>query len=216
MGSTRDRLRKHGRSRQKVVKEGQEVERFLSRGSLYLALGGLASVVFGVICLVYPGISLLALTALFGALALVYGSFALGGGLNMLAHRSTDWVPYVLGGLAGIAVGAITFFYPSLTALTLIYFIAAWAIITGVFEIVAGIDFRTTVNGAVWLAVSGALSVVFGAIVALRPGSGALAILWLIGIYAILGGGARLFAAYQVYRVRREAKSAVGAMEAQS
>ena len=191
------------------------MDKALSRGSRYLGLAGVAAIVFGVICLVWPGVSLLALTALFGAFAFVYGAFAVGAGLNMVAHRSTDWVPYVLGGLAGVAIGAVTFFYPGLTALTLVYFIAAWAIITGVFEIMAGIDLRGEVSGAVWLAVSGALSVVFGAVVAIWPGTGALAILWLIGIYAILGGGMRLFAAYQIYRVRNEAKAAVGAMQPQ-
>ncbi len=192
------------------------MDKALSRGSRYLALAGVAAIVFGVICLVWPGVSLLALTALFGAFAFVYGAFAVGAGLNMVAHRSTDWVPYVLGGLAGVAIGAVTFFYPGLTALTLVYFIAGWAIITGVFEIMAGIDLRGEVSGAVWLAVSGALSVVFGAVVAIFPSTGALAILWLIGIYAILGGGMRLFAAYQIYRVRNEAKAAVGAMQPQA
>ena len=191
------------------------MDKALSRGSRYLGLAGVAAIVFGVICLVWPGVSLLALTALFGAFAFVYGAFAVGAGLNMVAHRSTDWVPYILGGLAGVAIGAVTFFYPGLTALTLVYFIAGWAIITGVFEIMAGIDLRGEVSGAVWLAVSGALSVVFGAVVAIFPSTGALAILWLIGIYAILGGGMRLFAAYQIYRVRNEAKAAVGAMQPQ-
>ena len=193
-----------------------KVDKALSRGSRYLGLAGVAAIVFGVICLVWPGVSLLALTALFGAFAFVYGAFAVGAGLNMVAHRSTDWVPYILGGLAGVAIGAVTFFYPGLTALTLVYFIAAWAIITGVFEIMAGIDLRGEVSGAVWLAVSGALSVVFGVVVAIWPSTGALAILWLIGIYAILGGGMRLFAAYQIYRVRNEAKAAVGAMQPQA
>ncbi len=192
------------------------MDKALSRSSRYLALAGVAAIAFGAVVLVWPGISLLALTALFGAFAFVYGAFAVGAGLNMVAHRSTDWVPYVLGGLAGVAIGAVTFFYPGLTALTLVYFIAAWAIITGVFEIVAGIDLRGEVNGATWLAVAGALSVVFGVLVAIRPGAGALAILWLIGIYSILGGAMRLYAAYRINRVHSDVKTVVGAMQAQS
>jgi uncharacterized membrane protein HdeD (DUF308 family) len=192
------------------------VDRALKRGSVYLGLAGVAAVVFGIICLVWPGISLLALTAIFGAFAFFYGAFAVGMGLNMLAHKSTDWVPYVLGGLAGVAIGAVTFFYPGLTALTLVYFIAAWAIITGVFEIVAGLDLRGEVSGATWLAVSGALSVVFGVLLAIRPGTGALAILWLIGIYSILGGASRIYAAFTINRVRGDVKSAVTSMQPQS
>jgi uncharacterized membrane protein HdeD (DUF308 family) len=181
----------------------------MSRSAIYLAVAGVASVVFGAVTLFWPGITLVALTFLFGAFAFVYGAFALGSGLNLLAHRSTDWVPYVLGGLAGVVLGAVAFFAPGLTDLTLLYVIAAWAIIVGVFEIIASIDLRDVVTGAGWLAAAGGLSIVFGAIVAVRPGSGALAILWLIGIYAILAGATRLYAAYRIYSVKSDVKRAV-------
>ena len=185
------------------------LERAMSRSAVYLGVAGVASIVFGGVTLFWPGITLVALTFLFGAFAFVYGAFALGSGLNLLAHRSTDWVPYVLGGLAGVVLGAVTFFAPGLTDLTLLYIIAAWAIIIGVFEIIASLDLRDVVKGAGWLAASGGLSIVFGAIVAARPGSGALAILWLIGIYAILAGATRLYAAYRMYRVESNVKRAV-------
>lgn len=189
------------------------VEKALSRSAIYLGVAGVASIVFGAITLFWPGITLLALTALFGAFALVYGAFALGSGLNMLAHRSTDWVPYVLGGLSGVVIGAVTFFEPRVTDLTLLYFIAAWAILVGVFEIIASIDMRDVVKGAGWLAASGGLSIVFGVIVAFRPASGALAILWLIGAYAIVGGATRLYAAFRVYGVERDVKQAARAAQ---
>ena len=178
----------------------------MSRSAVYLGVAGVASIVFGAITLFWPGISLVALTALFGAFAFVYGAVALGSGLNLLAHRSTEWVPFVLGGLAGVVIGVVTFFAPGLTDLTLIYLIAAFAIVVGVFEIIASLDLRDLVKGAGWLAASGGLSVVFGAIVAIRPGSGALAILWLIGIYAIIGGAARLYAAYRLRGAEKEVK----------
>ncbi len=185
------------------------LERAMSRSAVYLGVAGVASIVFGAITLFWPGITLVALTFLFGAFAFFYGAFALGSGLNLLAHRSTDWVPYVLGGLAGVVLGTVTFFAPGLTDLTLLYVIAAWAIIVGVFEIIASLDLRDVVKGAGWLAASGGLSIVFGAIVAVRPGSGALAILWLIGAYAIIGGATRLYAAYRMYRVESDVKRAV-------
>ncbi len=185
------------------------LERAWSRSAVYIGVAGVASIVFGAVTLFWPGITLAALTALFGAFAFVYGAFALGSGLNLLAHRSTDWVPYVLGGLAGVALGAVTFVAPGLTVLTLLYVIAAWAIIIGVFEIIASLDLRGVVKGAGWLAASGGLSIVFGAIVAARPGSGALAILWLIGIYAIIGGATRLYAAYRMRTVEGDVERAV-------
>lgn len=192
------------------------LEKAMSRSATYLAIAGVASVVFGAVTLFWPGITLLALTALFGAYAFVYGALAVGSGLNLLAHRSTEWVPYILGGLAGVVIGGVTLLYPSLTDLTLIYFIAAWAIITGVFEVIASIEARDLLKGAGWLAASGVLSVVFGGIVAARPGSGALAILWFIGVYAIISGGVRLFAAFQMRRVEGEVKQAARAMQPQN
>ncbi len=185
------------------------MERAISRSAVYLGVAGVASIAFGAITLFWPGVSLVVLTALFGAFALVYGAFALASGLNLLAHRSTDWVPYVLGGLVGVVVGVVTFFAPGLTDLTLIYLIAAWAIIVGVFEIIASLDLRDVVKGAGWLTASGVLSIAFGVLVAARPGTGALAILWLIGAYAILGGATRLYAAYRIHGVESDVKRAV-------
>ncbi len=193
------------------------LDRAISRSAVYLGVAGVASIVFGAITLFWPGITLVALTVLFGAFAFVYGAFALGSGLNLLAHRSTDWVPFVLGGLVGVVVGVVTFFAPGLTDLTLIYLIAAWAIVVGVFEIIASLDLRNVVKGAGWLTASGALSIAFGVIVAARPGTGALAILWLIGAYAIIGGATRLYAAYRVHGVQSDVKRAVAStMQPQS
>lgn len=188
----------------------------MSRSALYLAIAGVASVVFGAVTLFWPGITLIALTALFGGFAFVYGALALGSGLNLLAHRSTEWVPYIIGGLAGVVIGGVTFFYPGLTALTLVYLIAAWAIVVGVFEVIASIEARGLVKGAGWLTASGVLSVVFGALVVIWPGSGALAILWLIGIYAVLGGATRLYAAYQIRRVEGDVRQVVQAAHAEA
>lgn len=192
------------------------VEKAMSRSAVYFGIEGLAFIIFGAVTLFWPGISLVALTALFGAFAFVYGALTLGTGLNLLAHRSTEWVPYVLGGLAGVVIGAVTFFRPGITAVALVYVIAVWAILVGVFEIVASVEARDLIKGAGWLAVSGVLSVAFGALVAFRPESGALAILWVIGVYAIIAGVSRLFAAYQLRRAQGEVKEATRAMQPQA
>lgn len=185
----------------------------IKRMARWLGVAGAASLVFGVILLLWPGISLVALTALFGAFAFVYGAFAFGAGLNLIAHRSTAWVPYVIGGLTGVVIGVVTFLDPAITALTLAYLIAAWAFVVGVFEIVAGIEMWGELPGAVWLAVGGALSIVFGILVAWRPGAGLLAIVWLIGIYAILGGIAQVVGAYRIHQFRSQVKAAAGATQ---
>ena len=190
------------------------MDKALARSSRFLGLSGLAGIAFGLIALIWPGASQVALIALFGAFALVYGAMFLAAGLNLVAHKRTDWVPYVVGGLAGIAIGAVTFFRPGVTALVLIYFIAAWAIVTGLFEIVAAVDMHGEIQGDWLLGLSGLVSIVFGALVAIRPGDGALAILWLIGIYAIIGGVARLVFAYRMYSTRETVRGVVRGAEA--
>jgi uncharacterized membrane protein HdeD (DUF308 family) len=192
------------------------MDKALKRSGRYLAFSGVAAIVFGAIVLIWPGISLVALTALFGACALVYGALAVASGLNLLAHKSTDWVPFVLGGLVGVGIGVVTFFRPGITALVLVSFIALWAIMIGVFEIVAAIDCHGEIYGATWLGVAGALSILFGGIVAIWPRSGALAILWLTGVYVILGGIMRLVAAYRIHEFRSTAKAVVGTLRPQA
>jgi uncharacterized membrane protein HdeD (DUF308 family) len=191
------------------------LDRALKQSARFLALSGLAAVVFGVLVLVWPGISLVAMIALFGAFALVYGVFVLASGLNLLAHRSANWVPYVLGGLAGIGIGAATFFRPDITALALVYLIAAWAIVIGVFEIVAAVDLHGEIKGEWLLGLAGVLSILFGALIAIRPGEGVLAILWLIGVYAIATGIMRLVFAYRLHSAAETVQKAARRFEPQ-
>jgi uncharacterized membrane protein HdeD (DUF308 family) len=174
-----------------------------------LALAGVAGIIFGIAALVWPGITLVALVALFGAFALVSGVFTLVAGLDFATERASHWVPMVFGGLAGVAIGVLTFFRPGITALALVFLIAAWAILTGIFEVVAGVEFSGQVRGSWMLWVAGLLSVAFGVLIAVNPGSGALAIVWLIGFYAILGGLLRLGFAYRMRSGRSRIKSAV-------
>ena len=170
----------------------------LVRNTRYLALSGVAAVAFGVIALVWPNLTFVALLALFGAFAFVTGAFTLGEGLNLLTERQTNWVPYVLGGITGIAVGAVTFLWPGISALTLVYLIAFWAITTGVFEFIASLELAGQLDGDWMLGLSGILSVAFGVLVALYPRSGALSIIWIIGLYAIAAGVSRLALAYRL------------------
>lgn len=170
----------------------------LVRNIRLLALSGMAAIAYGVLALVWPNLTFVAFLALFGAFAFVIGAFTLASGLNLLVERQTSWVPYVIGGLAGIATGAATFLWPTWTALTLVYLIAFWAIFTGTFEVVAAIELVGELDGDWMLGLSGALSVGFGTLVALYPRSGALAIIWIIGLYAILAGITRLVVAYRL------------------
>jgi len=182
------------------------MDKGLSRLSRWLVVAGLGQIIFGGIVIVWPAISLEALTIVFGAFALAYGLFAVGAGFNLLAHKSNEWVPFVIGGLGGVVVGAITFVHPAITALSLTYLIAAWSFISGVSAIISAIDMWGMLDGMGWLALTGVLSIAFGALVAFQPGAGILAILWLIATYAIVGGGTQIIAAWRINQFRGDVK----------
>ncbi len=122
-----------------------------------------------------------------GAYALVDGVFGVINGISSYDERERWWV-ILLEGLAGIVVGIMTLVWPSITALTLLYLIAAWAVITGVMEIVAAIQLRRVIEGEWMIVLSGIASIIFGIILFIFPGEGALGLTWLIGIYAIIFG----------------------------
>ena len=189
------------------------MDKGLTRLSRWLVVAGIGDILFGGIILIWPGISLEALTIVFGAFALVYGLSAIGGGLNLLAHKSTDWVPFVINGLVGVVVGAITFVTPGVTALSLTYLIAAWSFITGASLVIGAIDMRG-MPGVGWLAVTGVLSVVFGVLVAIQPLAGVLAILWIIASYAIFAGVTQLVAAWRINQFRGDVAKLVTAAQA--
>ncbi len=163
------------------------MENMLARNWWLIALRGVAAIIFGVLALVWPGITLLALTILFGAYALVDGFLAV---IAALTHHTGNrrWWVVLLEGIAGIAAGILTFIWPGLSAFVLVLLIAAWAIVTGILEIWSAIELRRVIKNEWLLILSGLLSVVFGLLVAIFPGAGALAIVWLIGAYAIVFG----------------------------
>ena len=152
-----------------------------------IALRGIAAIIFGILAFVVPGITFLALVLLFGAYALVDGIFAIVAAFTHRAGHSRWWVMF-LEGLVSIAAGLIAFFFPGIAAFSLVLVIAAWALVTGVLEIVAAIRLRKEIQGEWMLIVSGLASVVFGILVALNPIAGTLAIIWITGAYAIVFG----------------------------
>jgi uncharacterized membrane protein HdeD (DUF308 family) len=172
----------------------------MARNWWMLALRGIFAIIFGVAAFVWPGPTVTVLVLLFGAYSLVDGIFAVVAGVSAYGERERWWA-LVLEGLAGIGIGIITFLYPSVTALALLYFIAAWAIITGVFEVVAAIRLRREIAGEWLLALSGVASVLFGVLLLVLPGPGALALIWLIGSYAIVFGVLLLVLAFRLRRM---------------
>ncbi|WP_165252794.1 HdeD family acid-resistance protein [Paludisphaera soli] len=159
----------------------------LARNWWALALRGLFAVLFGVLAFAWPGITLGALVVLFGTYSLVDGVLAL---VAVLSGRTEGmpWWAMLLEGFVGIAAGFVTFLWPGITALALLCVIAAWAIVTGFFQVIAAIRLRKEIRGEWLLVVSGLLSIAFGVILLVDPAAGALAVVWLIGTYAVAAG----------------------------
>ncbi len=152
-----------------------------------LVLRGLAAIAFGVLAFVWPHITLAVLVFLWGAYALIDGVFAIAAGVKTHAENRRWWV-LLIEGILSVIAGILAFVIPGITALVLLMLIAAWAVVTGVFEIAAAIQLRKHVKGEWLLALAGVASVIFGIALALKPAAGALAVIWVIGAYAIVFG----------------------------
>lgn len=159
----------------------------LARNWWVVLLRGIAAIVFGIITFVAPAISFAALVFIFGAYALVDGVLAVVSAIRWRGATDRWWV-LLLEGLAGIAAGVVTFIWPGISALALLYVIAAWALVTGVLEIAAAIRLRKIITGEWLLALIGILSIVIGVMLALFPSAGALALVIWIGAYVAASG----------------------------
>lgn len=167
-----------------------------------LVVRGVAAILFGVLAIVVPEISILSLIILWGAYALVDGVFNL-----MLAVRRArvgrSWGWLVFEGVVSVGAGVLTFVLPGMTALFLLIVIAVWAVLTGVAEIAAALMLRRHIRGEWLLAASGVLSIAFGVLMMFFPGSGALALAWMVGGYSIVFGALLIALGLRLNRFRR-------------
>ena len=172
------------------------------------AVRGLVAIIFGILALTQPEQALQALVLVFGAFALVDGTFAVFAGIASYRHFERWWA-VLLEGVSGVVIGLLTFFWPNITALALLYCIAAWALITGIFEIVAAIQFRREITGEWMLILGGLLSILFSVLLFVFPVTGAVSVIWVIGIYAVVFGISEIFFAFRLYSLRREFQKSV-------
>jgi uncharacterized membrane protein HdeD (DUF308 family) len=159
----------------------------MSRYWWILLVRGLIAILFGVMAYASPGLTLAVLVTFFGAFALVDGTLnviqAFGG-----RKEHEHWWVMLLDGLLGMAFGIITFTSPGITALVLLLYIAFWAMATGVLRIILAVRLRKEIEGEWWMALSGLAGILFGVLMVARPAAGALAVLWLMAAWAIVGG----------------------------
>jgi uncharacterized membrane protein HdeD (DUF308 family) len=180
----------------------------ITRNWWTFAVRGAVAVFFGAAALIWPGQTLQALVLLFGAYALVDGIFAIFAGIASYRYFERWWA-VVLEGVVGVVVGLLTFFWPSITTLALLYFIAAWALITGILEIVAAIQLRRVIANEWMLILSGLLSIIFGILLFAFPGTGAVSVVWLIGMYALVFGISEIIFAFRLRSLGHKVQTAI-------
>jgi uncharacterized membrane protein HdeD (DUF308 family) len=159
----------------------------LARNWWAIVLRGIFAVLFGLGTFFWPGITLAVLVLLYGGYLFIDGILAILWTLARGRQGGFSW-GVLLAGLASLAAGILTLLWPSVTALVLLYLIATWAIIRGIFEILAAFHLRRELRNEWLLALNGVLTVLFGVVLIVAPGAGALAVLWLIGSFAIVVG----------------------------
>lgn len=183
----------------------------LARYWWVVAVRGVAAVLFGLMAIIWPAITVTVLVLLFGAYALVDGVLALFtalfGGDSSEGRR--PWL--ALEGVAGVLTGVLTFLWPGITTLVLLWLIAAWVLVTGVLEIVAAARLRREIEGEWLLGLSGVLSVVFGILLVIWPTAGAVTVVWLIGIYAVVFGVALIALSLRLRKIYQGGTALPGA-----
>lgn len=163
------------------------------------AMRGAFALLFGTLALAYPGLTLLVLIILFGLWALIDGITAL-----IMAIGEKGWMWYLLAGLLSVGVGIFALARPGATGLALLWLIGIWAVVKGFVEIMEAIQLRKEIEGEWAMILSGIISILFGLFVLVRPGGGALAIVWLIAIYAYLFGVLQLMIGIRLRRLKKK------------
>lgn len=172
----------------------------MGRAWWLVLLRGIAAIVFGLLAWAWPGATLITLTLFWGAYALVDGIAALWSCWHARGNGKAMW-QIVLIGVLGVAAGIFTFISPGITAIALLLLIAVWAIANGVFQIAAAIRLRKEIDNEWLMILSGLLSVVFGGLMIASPGAGALAVLWIIGAFAVAYGALLVLFAFKLKKM---------------
>jgi uncharacterized membrane protein HdeD (DUF308 family) len=167
-----------------------------------IALRGLVALLFGIAKFMWPGITLWVLVALFGAYTLVNGVFAVIEAFSRDVSRER-WRPLLFEGVVSLVIGVVAITWPGLTAMGLLYLIAFWAIVTGVFEIITAIRLRREIRGEWMMALIAILSMAFGFLLIAFPLVGALSVVLMIGAFAFATGALMIALAFKLRSLRR-------------
>jgi uncharacterized membrane protein HdeD (DUF308 family) len=162
-------------------------------------LRGILAVLFGLLCFFWTGATLIALVFWIGIFFVIDGAFMIVGAVRSISSSSVGhWLWQLIAGIAGVAAGVLTFLWPGITAFTLTIFIGAWAIVTGVFELITAIRLRAALpNEWLWI-INGVLSILLGLYFFVFPLAGAISLVWILGFYAIVAGIAMIVLSFRL------------------
>lgn len=169
-------------------------------------LRGVFAVIFGVTALVWPTVTVWALTVVFGAYAIVDGISAI---VRSVQARkvASGWVWWLLGGVVSLVAGIVAFVWPGITALAAVFVIGIWAIMGGILEVTGSLRLRSLGGTSHWglLLGAGIIELLFGVVLVFFPVSGILSIVWLVGVFALLFGVLLVVSAFQVRSAAKKA-----------
>ena len=169
-----------------------------------LLIRGIIAVIFGIVALVWPDVTVKALIVVVGIFWIIDGIVS---AVRAIQARKVvmSWVWWLAGALVSVIAGVVLFVWPDLTALAFAYLMGFWAILVGILEIIG--SFQVMANGGQWIGsmVAGALALIFGLILVIWPGSGITGLMWLVGIFAIAFGVLFIVGAFQVRSAARRA-----------
>ncbi len=180
----------------------------LTRRWWWMLVRGIAAILFGIACFAVPGMTLWVLVTLFAAYAIVDGA-----AMIVFGRRTGKWIWYALAGLVSMVAGVYAIANPGISAIALVWVIGIWAILNGFFEVMAAIEIRKEVEGEWVLALAGVLSILFGLVLLFRPGAGALAVVWIIGAFAILLGILMVILSFKLKGLQGRVKDVVEKVE---
>ena len=173
----------------------------LVRNWWMVLIRGIAAILFGVVAIIWPGITVTVLVIFFGAYALVDGAFSIGAAIVGGQTRVPRWL-LVVEGVLGIAVGVIALLWPGLTAVTLLYLIAAWAIITGIVEIIEAVRLRDVIENEWFLGIAGLISIIAGVVFFALPIEALTTIAIVAGVYAIFFGALLVVLSFRLRSIK--------------
>jgi uncharacterized membrane protein HdeD (DUF308 family) len=179
-----------------------------------VGLRGILGILFGLICLLTPGVAVEVFVILFSAYMLVDGVFAIVSGIKA-ARNGERWGLLILEGIVDLAAGVVAFLWPAITLVALIWIIAVWAVVSGVLMLSAAFTLNID-HGRWWLALGGIASIIFGILLVIEPLIGAVVLTLWIGAYALVFGVFLLVVAFQLHsrKEERDRRAPAGAKKA--